>query len=83
LHVTLYYLISSIHSRESIERRKDRKKWTYSGEYVVESYLGYKTAVGVLLGLDLDDGYLDSGVGSYDVVGDCSSLVQDRVFRGV
>jgi hypothetical protein len=47
----------------------------------VESYLGYKTAVGVLLGLDLGDGYLDYG--SCDVVGDCSSLVQDRAFRGV
>jgi len=53
--------------------------------YVEESYLGCNTAEGVLLGLGLglDDGYSGSGVGSYDVVGDCSFLVQDRGYRGV
>jgi hypothetical protein len=56
-------------------------EWTYSEEYVGESYLGYKTVVGVLLGLGPDDGYL--GYGSCDVVGDCSFLVQDRACRGV
>jgi hypothetical protein len=49
----------------------------------VESYLDYKTAVGVLLDLDLDLGGGHLGYGSYDVVDDCSFLVQDRVFRGV
>ena len=77
-------LLCTISSAQST-RKKVRKEieWTYGGEYVVESYLGYKTVVGVLLGLGLGGGYLGSGVGSYDVVGDCSSLVQDRVFRGV
>jgi len=79
-------LLCTISSAQST-RKKVRKEieWTYGGEYVEESYLGCKTVVGVLLdlGLDLDDGYLGSGVGSYDVVGDCSSLVPDRVFRGV
>jgi hypothetical protein len=68
---------------ESIEKKvkKGEEEWTYDEEYVVESYLGYRTAVGVLLGPGPDDGYLDYG--SCDVVGDCSFLVQDRVFRGV
>jgi hypothetical protein len=65
----------------SRESEKGEKEWTYDEEYVVESYLGYKTAVGVLLGLGLGGGYL--GYGSYDVVGDCSFLVQDRAFRVV
>ena len=54
-------------------------------EYVEESYLGCKTVVGVLLGLGLglDDGYSGSGVGSYDVVDDCSSLDPDRGYREV
>jgi len=47
----------------------------------VESYSGCRTGVGVLLGLDLGGGYLDYG--SYDVVGDCSSLVPDRAYRVV
>ena len=77
-------LLCTISSAQST-RKKVRKEieWTYGGEYVEESYLGCKTAEGVLLGLALGDGYLGSGVGSYDVVGDCSSLVPDRVFRGV
>jgi hypothetical protein len=63
------------------DSEEEEKERTYDGEYVVESYLGYRTAVGVLLGLDLGDGYL--GYGSYDVVGDCSSPVRDRAFRVV
>ena len=63
------------------DSEEEEKERTYDGEYVVESYLGYRTAVGVLLGPGPDDGYLDYG--SYDVEDDCSSLVQDRAFRGV
>jgi hypothetical protein len=80
-----YYSVLS-HQPSLVEReyRKESEKgeeeWTYSEEYVVESYLDCRTAVGVLLGLGLGGGYLD---GSCDVVGDCSFLVQDRVFRVV
>jgi hypothetical protein len=63
------------------ESEEEEKERTYDEEYVVESYLGYRTAVGVLLGLDLGDGYLDYG--SCDVVGDCSFLVPDRAYRVV
>ena len=47
----------------------------------MESCSGCRIAEGVLLGLDLGGGYLDYG--SCDVVGDCSSLVPDRVYRVV
>jgi hypothetical protein len=74
-----------IHQFIFIPQSPKKKEWTYSEEYVVESCLGCKT-VGVLLGLGLDDGCLGSGYDSYDVVGDCSSLVLDhpgRAFREV
>jgi len=58
-----------------------KRRGAYGEEYVEESYLDCKTVVGVLLGLDLGGGYLDYG--SYDVVGDCSFLALDRVFRVV
>jgi hypothetical protein len=63
------------------ESEEEEKERTYDEEYVVESYLDCRTAVGVLLGPGPDDGYLDYG--SYDVVGDCSSPVRDRAFRVV
>lgn len=58
-----------------------KRRGAYGEEYVEESYLDCRTVVEVLLGLDLDDEYL--GYGSYDVVGDCSFLALDRVFRVV
>ena len=76
----LSHQLSLVEIKVSEEIEEGEKEWTYDGEYVVESYLDCKTVVGVLLDLDLGDGYLD---GSCDVVDDCSFLVQDRAFRGV